>query len=220
SERGARRAREGRPDARDARRPPVRAFRRRQARRVARLHQARLAVGDRTLSGHVLTPKRDSGFGIRGSGVGVRGSRFGVRDSVFGITVSGCGTNPKSRIPNPDLPYHLTRNTSCTILAWLAPRSCVIRKLSALEPTVALLVSVPLFATGPWLPLGKKVCVNPSGVPAVDPGLKYGVLKAFSISARNSNVTRPGTRRRLGAPMSKRTSGGPLTTRLRTPQSP
>ena len=50
-ERGARRAREGRPRARHARRAPLRALRRRQARGVARLHQARLAVGGRSVPG-------------------------------------------------------------------------------------------------------------------------------------------------------------------------
>ena len=53
-ERGAGRAREGRPGARNARRAPVRTLPRRQARRVARLHQARLAVGDRSVPRHVL----------------------------------------------------------------------------------------------------------------------------------------------------------------------
>src|SRR5205085_3520593 len=103
-------------------------------------------------------------------------------------------TNPQSPIPNPESPhYQRTRQTSCTIRAVLlsTPSSCVRRKLSALVPTVELLVSVPLFATGPWPPFGKKVDVKPSGVPAVEPGLKYGLLNAFNISARNSKVTGP-----------------------------
>src|SRR5262245_41075035 len=149
---------------------------------MVRLHQARLAVGDRTLSEHVLTLNAER-----------RGSRVLARTSP-----DTTGTSS----------YQRTRKTSCTILAWLSPRSCVRRKLSALEPTVELLVNVPLFATGPWLPLGKNVCVNPSGVPAVDAGLKYGELNAFSISARNSNVTGPWIFTRFDAPMSKRTSGG------------
>src|SRR6185503_5146588 len=45
-ERSARRAREGRLDARHARRTPLRTLRRRQARRVAGLHQTRLPLGN------------------------------------------------------------------------------------------------------------------------------------------------------------------------------
>src|SRR5215467_6359047 len=60
----------------------------------------------------------------------------------------------------------------------------------------------------------------PSGVPAVFAGLKYGLLNAFNNSARNSKETSLWIRKRFDAPMSKRYSGGPLTTRLRTPQSP
>ena len=67
-ERSARRAREGRPGAGHARRAHLRALPRGQARGVARLHQARLAVGDRSIPGDVLnddspSPPQDGGRG-------------------------------------------------------------------------------------------------------------------------------------------------------------
>src|SRR6185436_4955704 len=174
-ERGARRARERRPGARDARRASLRTLRDCEARRVARLHQTRLALGDSEVPGRVL-----------------------ISESLS--------------------LYQRTRHTSCTMRLVLSPSSCVRRKLSALEPACALLSGVPLYVIAPCGLVN--VVVIPSGVPPVDAGLKYGSLNAFRNSPRNSAVARPFSRKRLTRLRSKRTSRGPLTTRLRTPQSP
>src|SRR5476651_340450 len=99
----------------------------------------------------------------------------------------------------------------------LSPSSAVMRKLSTLLPADGFAIGVPVRIAPPGAVNG---VVIPSGVPAVDAGLKYGELSAFSISTRNSADQLPPTFTRLAATRSKRTSCGPLTTRLRTPQSP
>src|SRR6187455_301092 len=92
----------------------------------------------------------------------------------------------------------------------LSPSNPVRRKLSTLVPAIALDVGVPLPLTGP--PGDRNVVLMPRGMPAVVAGLKYGVLRAFSISARKSNVAEPHSLNFFEMPRSKRNRPGPLTT--------
>src|SRR5437867_12454471 len=105
------------------------------------------------------------------------------------------------------------------IRAWLSPNSCVRRKLSTLDPADELTIGVPT-NTGPPGAVTTFVEFMPSGIPPVDAGLKYGELSAFSISTLNSADHEPWIFTRLTAARSNRISRGPLTTRLRRPQSP
>ena len=79
-QRGARRAREGRPHPRDARRAHLPALPRSQARGVGRLHPPRLAVGDRPLPARVLTYAAHVGRSVQRR-AGRCGRRRSTRDS-------------------------------------------------------------------------------------------------------------------------------------------
>ena len=89
--------------------------------------------------------------------------------------------------------------------------------LSTFVAPVVFAVSVRP-ATGPSG--AATVDVKPSGTPAVDAGLKYGLFNALSISPRNSKVKRPGSWNFFEMPRSRRVRLGAFTVTLRRPQSP
>src|SRR5438067_1662812 len=93
----------------------------------------------------------------------------------------------------------------------LSPSSVVERKLSDVVPVVALVVGVPTWVAPPG---AVKFVVMPVT------GVKYGRLKAFRNSPRNSKFTLPRILTRFTALRSNRTSAGPFTTSVRRPQSP